>query len=347
MDMKPAQLRFLRKCALLVVFLCGSYVRSEVRLPDDAHEKITAARRMARISEASREVIEEKLEALEAEDRASPEKIDRYRDYLKRVREFEAKQQRILDEMEALYKPFAANEDLESSSTNRSNEVFAVAIPRDDSSDRLDQEFKRSLESFDGELLSRLDELAEEMEELEEDAEGESSELAAAIEAAQRRLEQADAQPREGGGGMESQTAEGSGSGSDGGPDQAQPADPGAEGGGEVASDTVGEGMEEESPGDGSSSGDLAGGDLPGDEETGSAASGNGEERSAPTGGEAGRAEIPEGSDGIPPEEPEMNSHDDDIISRQLREAAEKETDPELKAKLWAEYRLYKESSAR
>jgi len=35
---------------------------------------------------------------------------------------------------------------------------------------------------------------------------------------------------------------------------------------------------------------------------------------------------------------------DDDVVARQLREAAEKETDPVLKEKLWAEYRKYKES---
>jgi len=34
---------------------------------------------------------------------------------------------------------------------------------------------------------------------------------------------------------------------------------------------------------------------------------------------------------------------DDDIVARQLREAAEKETDPEIKEKLWEEYRKYKE----
>lgn len=39
----------------------------------------------------------------------------------------------------------------------------------------------------------------------------------------------------------------------------------------------------------------------------------------------------------LPPEE------DDDIVARQLREAAEKETDPEIKEKLWDEYRKYKE----
>jgi hypothetical protein len=42
-----------------------------------------------------------------------------------------------------------------------------------------------------------------------------------------------------------------------------------------------------------------------------------------------------------PPDTPD--GHDDDVIARQLREAAEKETDPELKRKLWEEYKRYKE----
>ena len=36
------------------------------------------------------------------------------------------------------------------------------------------------------------------------------------------------------------------------------------------------------------------------------------------------------------------NGRDDNIVARQLREAAEKERDPELRAKLWDEYRDYK-----
>lgn len=44
-------------------------------------------------------------------------------------------------------------------------------------------------------------------------------------------------------------------------------------------------------------------------------------------------AEIPDGSD-------------DDVVARQLREAAEKEADPELKAKLWEEYRRYKRGTS-
>jgi hypothetical protein len=36
------------------------------------------------------------------------------------------------------------------------------------------------------------------------------------------------------------------------------------------------------------------------------------------------------------------NGEDDDIVARQLREAAMKEEDPELREKLWDEYRAYK-----
>jgi len=36
-------------------------------------------------------------------------------------------------------------------------------------------------------------------------------------------------------------------------------------------------------------------------------------------------------------------SKDDDIVARQLREAAERETDPRLRKRLWEEYRRYKE----
>ena len=38
------------------------------------------------------------------------------------------------------------------------------------------------------------------------------------------------------------------------------------------------------------------------------------------------------------------DGRDDDIVARQLREAASKETDPVLREKLWEEYRKYKNS---
>jgi hypothetical protein len=39
------------------------------------------------------------------------------------------------------------------------------------------------------------------------------------------------------------------------------------------------------------------------------------------------------------------SKEDDDIVARQLREAAEKETDPELKEKLWKEYEAYRKNT--
>ena len=44
--------------------------------------------------------------------------------------------------------------------------------------------------------------------------------------------------------------------------------------------------------------------------------------------------------EGVPEDIPDAK--DDDIIARQLREAAMQEEDPELKEKLWEEYRKYK-----
>ena len=41
------------------------------------------------------------------------------------------------------------------------------------------------------------------------------------------------------------------------------------------------------------------------------------------------------------------NPKNDDIVARQLREAAEKETDPELRAKLWKEYDHYKKNTSK
>ena len=39
------------------------------------------------------------------------------------------------------------------------------------------------------------------------------------------------------------------------------------------------------------------------------------------------------------------NGSDDDIVARQLREAAMKEKDPQLQEKLWQEYRDYKQAA--
>lgn len=71
---------------------------------------------------------------------------------------------------------------------------------------------------------------------------------------------------------------------------------------------------------------------------------GNAEE-GAPGGQETAGHDSAEGAQ--PPSHKQDRRHDadDDIVARQLREAAESETDPELKEKLWKEYEAYKKQS--
>ena len=75
----------------------------------------------------------------------------------------------------------------------------------------------------------------------------------------------------------------------------------------------------------------------------------------AETGGEVAEASEQVASAGGTTDEGRQRSHssvppdipdgkDDDIVARQLREAAETEQDPELREKLWEEYRRYKNS---
>ena len=62
------------------------------------------------------------------------------------------------------------------------------------------------------------------------------------------------------------------------------------------------------------------------------------DEGASPEGSEAETGEISNGR--IPKDV--GDGRDDDIVARQLREAAMKEQDPELRARLWDEYRAYK-----
>jgi hypothetical protein len=82
-------------------------------------------------------------------------------------------------------------------------------------------------------------------------------------------------------------------------------------------------GASEQRPGEAQQPGQKTAGQKPG--------AGRGGKDAAPPGGAEGQPPgIPDGSD-------------DDVVARQLREAAEQETDPELRKKLWEEYRNYKE----
>jgi hypothetical protein len=79
--------------------------------------------------------------------------------------------------------------------------------------------------------------------------------------------------------------------------------------------------------------------------EAGGSASGMGEGVAAGKGSGQGAASEQAPGESSQPGTREFETGYDDIVARQLREAAEKETDPELKKKLWEEYRKYKEGA--
>lgn len=106
-------------------------------------------------------------------------------------------------------------------------------------------------------------------------------------------------------------------------------------GSGSGSAEGVEEGAEGEDEGEAKTEARATGGskDVPAGEEAAS-------EEGAPVdeGGETENGEISNGR--VPPDV--GDGSDDDIVARQLREAAMKEEDPELREKLWDEYRAYK-----
>ena len=113
--------------------------------------------------------------------------------------------------------------------------------------------------------------------------------------------------------------------------------DAGAGGGGGGVSGGEGDG-----DGDGGS-GNAGEGMQAGGEETAAQAAGGGAAGGGGGAAPPGSWNQPGGSGGQPQDIPDGS--DDDVVARQLREAAEKETDPELKEKLWEEYRKYKQGT--
>lgn len=58
--------------------------------------------------------------------------------------------------------------------------------------------------------------------------------------------------------------------------------------------------------------------------------------------GGAGGGDVPQNTTKYPPPGDIPNGNDDDVVARQLREAAMREPDPAVREKLWEEYRKYK-----
>ena len=109
-------------------------------------------------------------------------------------------------------------------------------------------------------------------------------------------------------------------------------------------SGSEGDGAEGEGQGDGQNDGQSDGqsdGGVAGD--SSDSREGGSQRQGGPVDSNRGSGERGNDSD-QPADIPDGN--DDDVVARQLREAAENETDPELKAKLWEEYRRYKKGTS-
>lgn len=92
--------------------------------------------------------------------------------------------------------------------------------------------------------------------------------------------------------------------------------------------------------------GESGGGQQSDSEEDGEESSEDGSEQQQ-TGRMPGPGEVQTAEAPSQPPEDIPDGQDDDIVAQQLREAAMAETDPELKEKLWEEYRRYKEGISR
>ena len=82
--------------------------------------------------------------------------------------------------------------------------------------------------------------------------------------------------------------------------------------------------------------GDRLGGGTGEGQSTGESAAGPGQRSAVP------KAPVGAPKPPTPPVPDTPDARDDDVVARQIREAAEKETDPELKEELWKEYERYK-----
>lgn len=111
-----------------------------------------------------------------------------------------------------------------------------------------------------------------------------------------------------------------------------------ADGGGQQSGSTGGTGEATGNESAEESGAGRSGSDEQGQEQTASRTTGDGRQQSGTHGGS--QNQDPTGAT-VKRDEPPA-AGDDDIVARQLREAAENETDPELREKLWEEYRRYK-----
>jgi len=271
--------------------------------------RLAAAQRELQIGRVTEARIADALAGLQASGQATPEQLHLYETYLDRVQQLTAAKQRVVEALTAAGPPGTAP----AAAASPVSAGHDPAIPEDQELDRLralETELERSLADFD-EMLLRETEISR--------------------VASERKMQQL---AREAAQAAKDLKATGTGAG--GGTAEAES---GLQGG-------------QTREGDGRKTGEMS------EEGAGSAAgregpAGSERERAGSSETGAGNDQTPRGEatqrqtagQGQPPSGESADAvQDDDIVARQLREAAEKETDPELKARLWKEYHDYKKS---
>jgi hypothetical protein len=275
-------------------------------------EQIAAARRDWLLGIATQERIAADLARYQASAQTSPEVVQLYETYLDRVRRLTEEKHRTLSRLEQQGTQQAeAGDPSPPTAPPGDRRDYDPQIPEDqelDTLSALDQEFNRSLAAFDDEMLREMEQSRVQSDLKMKKLAQEAAQAARSLREQGQTSGSADSES----GMKEGRSSDGSGDETDRMSDKQEASQHGAEG-------PTGEADQEDAR---------------------QASTGKGQDptQSQGTSRETGGGEAdPSGPGGV-------NTQDDDIVARQLREAAEKETDPELKAKLWKEYHDYKKT---
>ena len=269
---------------------------------DGAKSKLDEARENLRVSEATETRISLELERLERSGNVSPEVIKDYETYLDRVHRMVIENRKILQEMEAALGRYEPREKV----TGPPDTLERGNLP----DQKLPEaEVRDEVAALDGEFYASLavfDEmLLKELDEIRAKSANRMQDLAQEAAAAAQRVRQK---------GVEVDTSyQGKTEKTESGQRDSEKEKAEKPGGEQPESEKEKTKTQVEHSKD-----RVAGRDREYDRDPGDG-----------KGGTYSRKERPA-------------SYDDDIVARQIREAAEKETDPELKERLWKEYENYK-----
>jgi len=300
------------KTSLIGIFLLLLSVSVHAATRQQIESVLESARKDLRISIATEERIAEALDTLKKSGTAAPDVIEDYELYLSRVQAIVAENREKVAKTETLHARYDTLKSLKGSAPGGdAADITDSAIPEEQVVDEvavLDRQLDASLYEFDETLLTELDLIRAKSSERMQD-------LAEQAAAAAKRLREKGIEIDSGSEGDNQEP--GQDSGQDSGGEQKEITEA-AEGAAEDGKETQIEAPEE------------------------AAEKGKGrEDGEVPTQGKSW--EGVEGSAQHP-----KNRYDpekDDIVARQLREAAERETDPQLREKLWKEYEQYKKNT--